>query len=259
MVGLLLLAVAWGGSASGAASPTLTLNVNSSGNLEVVLGNGTRLRTTSAPAAVIPPGAYLTLVASDVPDSRDIFHMFHLYGPGVNIVSDLLPCENPRPIQVVTLAPNATYTYEDTRNPQLAPILFTTSATGSSADTASSITAGSTAKSSGTISNTSVVGTSNGVAPFRGTLVGTVRAQGHLTLSRLGKAVSSLEAGRYALQIDDATARGGFSLQRLHGRLVRVTSSPFVGRHSMTIDLEPGQWLFFSGSSGPHRFRVVGS
>ena len=138
LVGVLALAGAAGVHAGGTAAPSLTLNVNANGALEVVLGNGTRLRTASAPGAVIPPGPYLAIVASDVPDSQDIFHMFHLFGPGVNLSSDLLPCENPAPVNTVTLQPGATYTYEDSRHPDITHVVFTTSASGSSADTVGS-------------------------------------------------------------------------------------------------------------------------
>src|SRR6185437_3177739 len=84
LVGVVMPAVALGAQESAAATPPLTLNVNVNGALEVVLGNGTHLRTASAPGALIPPGSYLVIVASDVPDTQDLYHMFHLVGPGVN-------------------------------------------------------------------------------------------------------------------------------------------------------------------------------
>ena len=117
LVGLIALAGALGVQSSRAAAPSLTLSVNVNGSLEAVLGNGTRIRTSSAPGVVIPPGTYLVIVNSDVPDDRDIFHLFHLTGPGMNMSSDLLPCENPRELQEVTLRPSSTYTYEDTPSP----------------------------------------------------------------------------------------------------------------------------------------------
>jgi hypothetical protein len=225
------------------------LNVNPSGGLEVVLGNGTHISTASAPGAVIPPGPYLVVVASDVPDSRDLFHLFHLYGPSLNVESDLLPCENPRPLYTVTLKPSTTYFYEDTRNPQLGQVVFTTAATGSSSSTAGAAAAvGSSGSSAGTSSNTSVLATA---LPFRGTLVGTVGAGGSLTLSRNGKDVSSLQAGRYRISVDDRTSRLGFQLAPASGRKLTVTSPSFVGEQRMTVTLTPGRWTF-----GGHRFTV---
>jgi len=228
------------------AVPSLTLNVNLSGALEIVLGNGTHIRS----GAVIPPGPYLVLVASDVPDSRDLFHLFHLYGPSVNVESDLLPCENPRPLYTVTLKPSTTYTYEDTRHPELGQVVFTTSATGSSSDTAGGASpTGAGGKSGGTSSNTSILASN---LPFRGTLVGTVGPAGALSLSRNGKHVSSLQAGRYSFSVDDRTPRLGFQLAPPKGRTVTVTSPAFVGEKRMTVTLSPGRWAF-----GGHRFTVV--
>jgi hypothetical protein len=256
VAGLMALAGAVGVQSSHAAAPPLTLSVNLGGTLEAVLGNGTKIRSTAAPGAVIPPGSYLILVNSDVPDSRDIFHLFHLSGPGVNVSSDLLPCENPRPLYAVTLLPSSTYTYEDSRNPQLAPIVFSTSATGSSADTNANLGGPATGKSQGTTSNTSVLGT-DGKAPFRGTLLGTVSPAGALSLSHNGKAVSSLKSGRYRIAVDDRASSGGFTIEKLHTRGVLVTGSRFVGRHTVTLELKPGKWMFFSSAAQKHQFAVV--
>jgi hypothetical protein len=259
LVGLAALAAAVGVQGSEAATPTLTLNINLAGSLEVVLGNGTRLRSTNAPGAVIPPGPYLVVVNSDVPDARDIFHVFHLYGPGVNVSSDLLPCENPRQLYTVTLQPSTTFTYEDSRHPELAPLVFSTSSSGSSDSTSGAAGGPGTEKFSGSTSNTSVIGadSSSGSLPFRGTLVGTVNSGGKLTLSRNGRSVSSLKSGRYKLAVDDKTRTGGFTIEQLHTRAVPVTGSSFVGRHVVTLALRPGRWMFYSAGAGKHQFTVV--
>jgi hypothetical protein len=149
----------------------------------------------------------------------------------------------------VTLKPSTTYTYEDTRNPQLGQVVFTTSAAGSSSVTAGATApTGSNGKSAGTSSNTSVLATA---LPFRGSLVGTVGATGALTLSRNGKSVSSLPAGRYSISVDDRTPRTGFQLVPATGRTLTVTSSSFVGERRMTLTLGAGRWSF-----GGHRLVV---
>src|SRR4029078_9551499 len=101
------------------------------------LGTGRGCRPAAARGTVIPPGAYLLIVRSEVPDDRDIFHLFHLTGAGVDMSSDLLPCENPRQIYTITLRPTSTYVYEDARHPELSRVVFSTSASGASSDTAS--------------------------------------------------------------------------------------------------------------------------
>jgi hypothetical protein len=254
-VGVLALAGSAAVQRASAAPPPLMLNVNANGALEVVLGNGTHLRTSSAPGAVIPPGPYLAIVASDVPDSQDSYHMFHLFGPGVNLSSELLPCENPAPVNTVTLQPSSTYTYEDSRHPDLTHVVFTTSASGSSADTAGAGAGPATAKSTGAVSNSSLVGSA--VKKVRGTLVGSISSVGKATLSLNGKTVSSLKPGRYKLTVDDRTPNGGFAIAHGSGRPVVVTAPSFVGRHTVTVYLSAGRWAFSSSAGAKHAFVVV--
>ena len=182
LVALLVPAGALGAHGSGKADPSLTLNVNLGGALEVVLGNGTRIRTSAAPGTVIPPGSYLLIVRSEVPDDKDIFHLFHLTGAGVDMSSDLLPCENPRQIYTITLRPSSTYVYEDTRHPELSRVVFSTSASGSSSDTASAAAGHTAGGYSGSVSNEELLGSQ----ALRGTLAGTVTVSG-LTLTTKGK------------------------------------------------------------------------
>jgi hypothetical protein len=254
-VGLVALAGLLDASGVQAAAPSLTLNINANGGLDVVLGNGTRIRTSSAPGIVIPPGPYLAIVRSEVPDDRDVFHMFHLSGAGVNIVSDLLPCENPRELLTITLQPSSTYVYEDSRHPELGRIVFTTSSSGSSAETSSSAGGPATGKYSGSVSNSSGVGSD--IVPFRGTLHGTADTLGRVTLARNGKRVSSLKAGRYKLVVVDKASRSGFILDRPNLATITVTTSPFVGTRTKTVTLTPGGWSFHGAVGALHDFTVV--
>jgi len=234
------------------ADPSLTLNINGTGALEVVLGNGTRIRTTSAPGTVIPPGPYLLIVKSDVPDDKDIFHMFHLTGSGVDMSSDLLPCENPREIYTITLRPSSTYVYEDGRHPELSRVVFTTSASGSSSDTASSTAGHSAVGYSGLVSNTDLLGSKT----VLGTLAGTVNGSG-LTLTSKGKNVSLIREGRYRIAVDDRTSKRGFTLAKADKKPVDLTRPAFVGKHTVTLNLTPGRWLFYSASGAKRSFTVV--
>jgi len=255
LVGLLALTGAAGVHAARTAAPSLTLNVSTNGALEIVLGNGTRLRTATAPGASIPPGPYLAIVASDVPDSQDIFHMFHLFGPGVNLSSDLLPCENPAPVNTVTLQPGATYTYEDSRHPDITHVVFTTSVSGSSADTVGSAGGPATAKTTGSVGNSSVVG--SGIKNVRGTLAATITAAGGLSVSLNGKGLSRLKAGRYAIAVDDRTRRDGLTIGRLHASPVVVTGPSFTGRHTVTMYLAAGRWSAYASPRAKRVFTVV--
>jgi hypothetical protein len=257
LVGLLALAGTPGVQAAHPAPPPLTLSVNLNGALEVVLGNSTRIRTSSAPGAVIAPGPYLAIVSSDLLDSQDVYHMFHLSGPGVNISSELLPCENPMPLLTVTLQPNSTYVYDDLRHPELTHVVFSTSATGSSSDTSGGAANPSTGKSTGSVSNTSVIGSLIKEGIFRGTLTGTVNSAGKLTLNHNGKSVSSLKSGRYKIAIDDKTSKGGFTIEGVHRQSIMVTGSSFVGKRAVTFYLRAGRWMFYSSTGTKHHFTVV--
>jgi len=258
LVGLLALAGALAVQGSRAAAPPpLTLSVNVNGSLEVVLGNGTRIRTSAAPGAVIPPGPYLAIVSSDLLDSKDVYHMYHLSGPGVSLSSELLPCENPAPINTVMLQPSATYTYDDLRHPELTHVVFTTAAAGSSSDTSGGSSGPATAKSTGSVSNTSVVGSAIKNAVFRGTLTGMVNSAGTLTLHQAGKSVSSLKSGRYRIAVKDETPKSGFTIERRNGQPVIVTGSSFVGKRTVTFTLTAGQWMFYTSTGKKHHFVVV--
>jgi hypothetical protein len=255
LVGVLTLAGSLGVQESVAAPPPMTLNVNVNGALEVVLGNGTHLRTPSAPGTVIPPGSYMVIVASDVPDAQDIYHMFHLVGPGVNVSSELLPCENPAPVLAVTLQPSSTYTYEDLRHPDLTHVVFSTSAAGSSADTAGATGRPSTGKTTGSVANSSVVGSA--ITNVRGTLRGTIDGAGKPSLELNGKRVSSLAPGRYKLTVEDRTAKVGFTIEQLHKPSLVVTTARFVGMRTLTLTFKAGRWSFFSSPSAKRSFVVA--
>ncbi len=253
----LVLAAAIG--AQPATLPSLTLNYN--GVLEVILANGTHIRTSTAPGVVIPAGTYAALVNDDVPDVHNTEHIFHFSGPGVNVTTDLLAGDESSELYVLTLEPNAVYTFRDDRQPSLAPVVFSTSSSGSigfgSSGGSSGSQTGSGVKSS-TTSNTSVVGSA--ILAFRGTLDAVVGA-GKLALTRKGKSVmaASIKAGRYTVAVNDLTARGSFTLQRLGKRplTLTLTGAAFVGKRSATVALTAAQWVFYSTGGKKNYFIVV--
>ena len=83
----------------------------------------------------------------------------------------------------------------------------------------------------------------SGIVPFRGTLSGDVSTAGKLTLAFKGKTVGNLKSGRYKLTVLDETARAAFKLQKLGKQPVTLTGLTFVGRHTATLTLKPGQWI----------------
>ena len=103
--------------------------------------------------------------------------------------------------------------------------------------------------------NSSVVG--SGIRKLRGTLIATIDSAGHATLSRNGKGVAALKAGRYKITVDDRTPRLGFAIERLHRASVVLTGATFVGRHTVTVTLSAGRWQFYSSTGAKHDFDVV--
>jgi hypothetical protein len=54
----------------------------------------------------------------------------------------------------------------------------------------------------------------------------------------------------------DETGRTGFLIQRLGKHAVKVTGPAFLGRHTVTLTLNAGQWFFYS-SPGKKSYFVV--
>ena len=92
--------------------------------------------------------------------------------------------------------------------------------------------------------------------PLRGTLTGAISAAGKLTLLYKGKVVGELKTGKYKFTIDDQTPKLAFKVQRLKKDAVTVTGAKFVGKHTATVPLVPGQWWFFSGTGKKVYFLV---
>jgi hypothetical protein len=210
---------------------------------------------------VIPPGTYQAIVSTQVGDADDTHHMFHLSGPGQNLQTDLLGGDSPTELFTITLLPGATYTFADDRNPSLAPVVFSTSATGTAqaaepATTPGAGGAGTTSNTpSGSVHNQDAVGSK--VTRLRGTLLAGVDTRGKATLRFRGKAVRNLLAGRYRVTVLDETARGAFLLRGPKRKALTISSRRYVGRRAVTVVLAAGRWSFASTPSRRTPFVVA--
>ena len=83
---------------------------------------------------------------------------------------------------------------------------------------------------------------------LRGTLAGTVKAAGKLTLALQGKAVSKLKAGRYKITVADKTSARSFVVKEKGHSAITISSAPFVGTHSVMLNLTAGQWTFYTSA-----------
>jgi hypothetical protein len=210
--------------------------------------SGVPVGTTAGAPTVIPSGGYTIHFDDSVGVAGPAFD---LRGPGVSVVEDLFFGEAPSATHFVTLQPNATYTWRDDEQPDVVYTFTTSTASVGGAPQQTPASGGTT---SGTPSQ-DVVG--SGVVPFRGALDAIVSTAGRLSLSRLGKTVASLRAGRYTFDVDDESKTSGFTVQQIRKAPVAVTGGRFVGSHAVTLTLRPGQWYFYSPGGKRHFFFVV--
>lgn len=88
-------------------------------------------------------------------------------------------------------------------------------------------------------------------------LVGTVGPGFTIHLTKGGKAVKSLKAGRYTFVIHDKASIHNFVVEREHGGKFEraLTSVPFVGTKTVKLTLKKGRWKFFCK---PHESAMFG-
>jgi len=140
-------------------------------------------------------------------------------------------------------------------------VYFTTiasSGTGGSSGGSSGSSGTSSSGSPGKTTSKDVVGSAvDKTAVFRGTLAGTVSAAGKLTLTKSGKGVTTLKSGRYTFTIQDSSSKADFTIQELRKNPLTLTGVAFVGKHTTTVGLKPGQWTFYSFSGKTNYFVVI--
>jgi hypothetical protein len=244
--GLAALALAAG--AARADLPTLYVVFHPDRTLSASLADGTPVGSTAGAGTAIPAGTYRV----QIDNSANVDIDFDLSGPGVKLVDNLSNGEELAAAYSETFQPSSTYTFRNDSRPALVWTFATSSATLGTPAPATTTT--QTAPRGGQVS-TDIVG--SGVAPFRGSLLGTVSAGGAVDLTLEGRRLPTLHRGRYAITVADASARAGLVLQRLRRKPETLTGSSFVGKRTVTLDLEPGQWLYYASPARKRYFIVV--
>ena len=217
--------------------------------IAVTLADGTPVGTAKGAPTVIPAGYYTLLLSG--PLTSDGLPYFHLTGPGEDILQNM----NEGGILNLTVdayfAPNSTYTWT---NDSLSGVVytFTTSAVVVGAPPALPTSPAKGAP----IEIQDYVG--SGIAPLRGTLAASVTAAGKLTIAFKGKAVTALKAGRYRVDVVDRSAKNGLMLEKTtqHSAL-SLTGVAFVGKHTASIDLTAGRWIFAPRLSAAKTYSIV--
>jgi len=216
--------------------------------------------TPVASGAAIPAGWYTLHFQND---TLVVGPNFDLRGPGVSLQENMFNGESPVETHRVDFLPGSTYTWRDLEQPGTT-FTFSTSA-GASASGGSSagpVSGGSSSSSANTPSSVSQDIVGSRILPFRGTLTGGVSSAGKLSLLFKGKAVASLQEGRYTASVTDESAKAGFILELL-GRIgsvassITVTKLPFVGRQQANLSLRKGQWVYVPSGGGKKTYFVV--
>jgi hypothetical protein len=243
LVGWLAFLV-FAGASNAAVSQTIYAWFDVDGNLNMRYVDNSNVGTT------IPPGTYQIVLNNNTADDYAVDHKFHLFGPGINYSP---PAGDVQTTFSVTFQAGGSYTVQDDLDP--ADHHLTIAATTAPAP-APSASGGTTTTASGSTKPTSSDIVGSEAVPFRGALDGIVFGNGALSLTRLGKKVSSLRAGRYTFFVDDESKTRGFSVQQLGKQAVVVTSGSFKGTHDVTIALKPGKWFFYSPGAKKSLFVV---
>jgi hypothetical protein len=253
---LLIATTAFAYSALGAQAatpPPLYVTYDANGSLSVSVSGGAVLSSSTA----IPPGPYWVTFDNEFSTER-IVHKWRLLGPGVDVatVGADLNCDSSIEQYIGVLQPSSTYTVQDDFHPAIRPVVIHTSATGSSTSGQFAVPS-PTGKAGPGVSNSDIVGSAR--LPYRGSLAAAVDAHGKLSLTRGGRQVSSLHKGRYTITVADASAKVGFTLQKVEPSSLRIglTSAAFVGKKSIGVPLGAGRWTLVSGGRAPTRSFVV--
>jgi len=256
---LLVLALALAGAAAGGSPaavpgvPALYVYYDQTCTFTLTADPGTLITATSPPGPTLPPGPYQLLTQMPNPSNGYLCTSpsFTLTGPGVSIAIPF-PGQALDDTRLLTLQPSATYVAEDESAPGATRHVFSTAATGSSTSLLPATTTPS--GPGGSQEQPDIVG--SGLPPFRGVLAAHVGASGAVTLTRSGRRVAALRAGRYTIQVDDRTRQAGFFVARTGRRPLAVSGVPFVGRHRLTVTFTPGRWVYFSTSGRSTPFVV---
>jgi hypothetical protein len=247
-----------------AVSSTMHAFVHEDASIGLTFDDGSDIGNQARTPPTIPAGTYTLRVTDDA-----LTHNFHLGGPGVDVGTTIGGTGTPS--FTITLQPGANYRFQCDDHPDFMYGEFNTAGAGSGGTTSGGSssggsssggsttggsTGGATGSGSGTSSNT---GGSSGSTALRGTFIGRVNPAGKLALTYGGIPVVKVKAGRYRFTVADKTPARSFVVQAKGRAATTVSGVAFVGTHSVTVNLTPGQWSFYSsaGSKSAASFTVT--
>ena len=269
VIALAAIIVSSGSAGSKAAAPPAlpTLYVSYALNCTFTITDDSGKRVTS-----IAPGAYQVDVNTPVLfgylDPKDGgcsgdgygYVNFQLTGPGVNLTTTIdAGCETDYQFPPTTFKASSTFTAQEMSQPSVTRSVFTTLASGSPPIPTKNAYTPTSGK--GTTSQ-DIVGSGISAA-VRGTLTGTLSANGKPTLTSKGKTVSTLKAGRYMFAITDQDPKASFILVIhqtgfLAPKSNDLTGVAFVGKQRKIVTLKSGTWMYYAARGKFYHFQVVG-
>ena len=176
---------------------------------------------------------------------------FQLTGPGVNLSTTVFGGCLTDEEYTETFQPNATYVAQDNNQPSVTKTVLTTLAAGTPLPTPTSSGSGK-----GSSQSTDIVG--SGLVQTRGTLLATLSSAGKATLTMKGRAVTTLESGKYTFKVSDGDRKGEFTISSPKlGITKHLSGLGFVGKKTAAITLKPGKWQYSSGAGKAVPFAVV--
>jgi len=231
---------------------SLTVTFQPNHTITVTLPDGTPVGSATGTPTLIPAGSYTLHLENPFAVSGP---SFDLSGPGVKVVDDMFFGESPSSTYLVTFQVSSSYAWRDDETPSVV-FTFNTSATASGGSSGTTST-GSSTTPTGSSTWKPVVGSAITSTTFRGTLVAAVSPAGKLSLTKNGKDVTTLRAGRYKFAVHDKSSNAGFIVQGLRKQAVTLTNASFTGNHTVTVTLGAGQWLYYAASNAKHYFVVI--
>ena len=208
----------------------------------VAIDGGVTMDSATGTGATIPPGPYSVSVRTPLPDdtwnpSFCTTAKFSLTGPGVNYTATLGSDLGPYGATFTpSFLPASTYTIVDGNRPTQ-PVVFTTTATGTSTSLLPP-TPASTATGTGSV-QTPLMG--SGIVPYRGALSATVASSNSATVTVSGKPLASLKAGRYDFVVKDESAHAGLFVQKVTRKPTVLTGVAFEGKRTSQVNPHRGQ------------------
>ena len=242
------LALVAGAADARAGLPTLYVGYSTADCTFKLTNDGGTAVTTIAPGTYQvsittpdPFGLFGNSGAGDLQACKG-YVQFRLSGPGVSLFTTLDYGDSASELYSETFRAGGTYTLQDDGNVANTRRTFAVSDSG---------TAGSTSSGSSTTS----AGAS--AAAFRGVLEVSLSARGTLVVTRKGKKIGGLKAGRYTFSVRDGSKKLGFSIEPPAGKPQTVTNAVYIGFRDLTVVLTPGRWTFFVPGGPKTSFGVV--